>query len=169
MKAKDYIEEVLEIEVPETPVINGSWFAEKRLPMIVACVSCGMTMSLFSADIKKDGTTFCTSCAPTDEEYDKAFEDLEEEDDEIRIVRCNDCYWTGHEDNLEVIDDVEHCPKCHRSDCLMDMHNEFEEYTEDEDYEDLDSLGDMHSCDISGICSGMSCDLYYECNMKCKG
>ena len=102
MKAKDYIEEVLKIEVPETPVINGQWFAEKGLPMIVACVSCGMTMSLFSADIKTDGTIFCNSCAPPDLEYNEdmiAFEEEFNSDEDLPPCEQNggecierDCY-----------------------------------------------------------------------------
>ena len=123
MKAKDYIKEVLEIEVPETPVINGKWFAEKRLPMIVACVSCGMTVSLLSADIKTDGTIFCSSCAPDDLEYNEDMLAFEEE-------------FNSDED--------------------------FDDYADYEDIDDID-LDDMCMCDLSGVCSGVTCEQYYEC------
>lgn len=52
----------LEIEVPEGEV-NGTWFTEHHLPMIVRCTDCGMTMILFSAMIDDEGLLYCESCA----------------------------------------------------------------------------------------------------------
>lgn len=53
------------IEVPEHE-INGSWFSEHGLPMIVQCTCCGMTMATPSAMLNDDGECFCAECA---EEY----------------------------------------------------------------------------------------------------
>lgn len=44
-------------------------------------------------------------------------------------VRCNDCMWTGDEEDLTLdystaVDGgaaTEHCPNCGRDDCLMDL------------------------------------------------
>lgn len=49
-------------EMPEGN-INGSWFAERGLPMIVSCTCCGMTMALPSAYVDEDNECFCSSCA----------------------------------------------------------------------------------------------------------
>lgn len=43
-----------------------------------------------------------------------------------RKVRCNWCEWEGSELELDIIPDatyyeVEACPECGRSDCLMDI------------------------------------------------
>lgn len=43
--------------------LNGSWFVEKRLPMIVACTCCDMTMALPSAMIDEFDQIYCTDCA----------------------------------------------------------------------------------------------------------
>lgn len=42
--------------------INGSWFAERGLPMVVECTCCGMTMAVTSAMINDDGQIYCASC-----------------------------------------------------------------------------------------------------------
>lgn len=60
--AEQYLREEMGIEMPEGTV-DGSWFAEHRLPMIVRCTCCDMTMALPSAVIDDDGTIFCPSCA----------------------------------------------------------------------------------------------------------
>ena len=57
----EYLEE-LGIEVPEGEV-NGTWFTEHHLPMIVRCTDCGMTMVLFSAMINDEGLLYCENCA----------------------------------------------------------------------------------------------------------
>ena len=59
--AKTYIFEEMGIEMPEGE-INGSWFAENHLPMVVSCTCCGMTMALPSAMIDDNGEIFCHSC-----------------------------------------------------------------------------------------------------------
>lgn len=59
------IEEYLEIEFPKGQ-INGSWFAEHKLPMVVSCTCCGMTMALPSARVDEDGYIYCRSCAGED-------------------------------------------------------------------------------------------------------
>ena len=46
--------------------INGGWFAEHDLPMIVSCTCCGMTMALPSAYVDEDGYTYCSGCAGED-------------------------------------------------------------------------------------------------------
>lgn len=59
---RDYLLEDMNIEMPEGN-INGEWFVENGLPMIVACTSCGMTMALPSALVDEDGCICCSSCA----------------------------------------------------------------------------------------------------------
>ena len=48
---------------PRTESVSGEWFAERRLPMIVACTCCEMTMALPSAMVDDDGYIFCSSCS----------------------------------------------------------------------------------------------------------
>lgn len=36
-------------------------------------------------------------------------------------VRCNQCMRTFDEDDITVVDEVEYCPFCNESGCLMDM------------------------------------------------
>lgn len=48
-------------ELP-TGDINGRWFAEHGLPMIVECSCCGMTMALPSAMVDDDDCVVCSSC-----------------------------------------------------------------------------------------------------------
>lgn len=60
--AEQYIKEEFDIEMPKGN-INGSWFAENNLPMIVSCTCCGSTMALPSAMIDEDGHIYCSSCA----------------------------------------------------------------------------------------------------------
>ena len=45
------------------PVIDGSWFAERGLPMIVHCSCCESTLALPSAMINEEGYTYCRGCA----------------------------------------------------------------------------------------------------------
>ena len=40
------------------------------------------------------------------------------------MVRCNWCEWLGHEYEIEVVKDEEHCPSCHKSGYLMDTKGE---------------------------------------------
>ena len=67
--------------------INGSWFVENGLPMIVACTCCGMTMAAPSAWIDRKGQCFCGGCigaedewGPYDEDDDLTLQDNTEED-----------------------------------------------------------------------------------------
>lgn len=60
--AETWIFEEMGVEMPKGE-INGAWFAENHLPMIVECSCCGMTMVLPSAMIAEDGTIYCSSCA----------------------------------------------------------------------------------------------------------
>jgi hypothetical protein len=39
-------------------------------------------------------------------------------------VRCNDCMAVFDEEEIIVIGETEHCPKCNIEGCLMDMENE---------------------------------------------
>ena len=58
----EWFEEGTNEKVP-TGTINGSWFSERGLPMIVRCTCCESTMVLPSAFISEDGETFCSTCA----------------------------------------------------------------------------------------------------------
>ena len=60
--AETWILEEMGIEMPKGN-INGSWFAENQLPMIVECSCCGTTMALPSAMIDDDGYICCHNCA----------------------------------------------------------------------------------------------------------
>lgn len=60
--AETYLKEEMNIEMPKGE-INGKWFAENGLPMIVECTCCGMTMALPSAMIDEEGQIFCSQCA----------------------------------------------------------------------------------------------------------
>ena len=57
---KNFLAET-DIIMPEG-TINGGWFAEHDLPMIVSCTCCGMTMALPSAMVDDEGKIFCDSC-----------------------------------------------------------------------------------------------------------
>lgn len=46
--------------------INGEWFAERGLPMIVECTCCGSTMVLPSAYVDDEDYTYCKECAGVD-------------------------------------------------------------------------------------------------------
>lgn len=50
------------IKLPETTTINGQWFVDNGLPMIVECTCCGSTMALPSAYLDKDNRIYCGSC-----------------------------------------------------------------------------------------------------------
>lgn len=58
----EYLREELNEEMPYGE-INGSWFAERGLPMIVSCTCCGATMALPSAMINDDDYVYCRDCA----------------------------------------------------------------------------------------------------------
>ena len=60
--AEKYILEDLGVEMPKGQ-INGEWFAENDLPMVVSCTCCGSTMILPSALIDEEGCCYCSSCA----------------------------------------------------------------------------------------------------------
>lgn len=80
--AKNYIREDLGIDYPDSKTINGSWFVENYLPMIVECSCCGMTMTLLSAMIDEEGCIYCSSCAegydePADIDDDCGFDPYE--------------------------------------------------------------------------------------------
>jgi hypothetical protein len=55
------------VEIPEGN-IPGSWFSEHRLPMVVSCACCEMTMVLPSAFIDEDGYIYCSDCAGVSED-----------------------------------------------------------------------------------------------------
>ena len=59
--AKQYLKDEMDIEFPDG-IINGAWFAEHHLPMIVRCTCCDATMALPSAKIRDDGTIYCSTC-----------------------------------------------------------------------------------------------------------
>lgn len=48
-------------ELP-TGHINGEWFAEHELPMIVECSCCATTMALPAAMVDEEGYVFCSCC-----------------------------------------------------------------------------------------------------------
>ena len=62
MTAKEYLKEYMGIEMPDGD-IDGQWFVDNRVPMIVSCCECESTMALPSAMIDtKDGSIICHRC-----------------------------------------------------------------------------------------------------------
>jgi len=59
--AEIWILEEMGVEIPQGD-INGTWFAENQLPMIVECSCCGTTMVLPSAMIDDEGYIYCRHC-----------------------------------------------------------------------------------------------------------
>lgn len=57
---REWLKENLGIEMPEGN-IDESWFKEQKLPMIVECSCCGMSMALSSAYVD-NGYIYCESC-----------------------------------------------------------------------------------------------------------
>ena len=49
-------------ELPQDS-INGKWFAEKHLPMVVRCACCSTTMALPSAYLDDEDYAYCSCCA----------------------------------------------------------------------------------------------------------
>lgn len=47
--------------------INGQWFADHAIPMIVTCTCCEMTMAAPSALINDEGQIFCSGCGELEE------------------------------------------------------------------------------------------------------
>ena len=60
--AQQWIKEVLNIEMP-IGCIDGKWFVDNDLPMIVKCTCCEATMILPNALVNDAGETFCPDCA----------------------------------------------------------------------------------------------------------
>lgn len=60
--AEVWIFEEMGVKMPEGS-INGAWFAENELPMVVECSCCETTMMLPSAMVDREGYIFCRSCA----------------------------------------------------------------------------------------------------------
>ena len=59
--ATQWLKEERGIEMPAGEV-NGEWFMQNRLPMVVSCSCCETTMVLPSALIDDDGSIYCGSC-----------------------------------------------------------------------------------------------------------
>ena len=60
--ASEWLKLECEIDMPKGD-INGEWFVENHLPMIVECSCCSMTMALPSAMVDGNGNVYCASCA----------------------------------------------------------------------------------------------------------
>ena len=58
---EQWLKEEKGLEMPKGKV-DGRWFAEQKLPMIVSCTCCGETMAIPSARIDYDGSIYCPSC-----------------------------------------------------------------------------------------------------------
>ena len=61
----EYFKENYNEEMPKGN-INGNWFAERSLPMIVCCTCCEATMALPNAYVDDEGFTYCSSCKGDD-------------------------------------------------------------------------------------------------------
>jgi hypothetical protein len=58
----DYVKNTRHVEIPKG-TISGAWFQENRIPMVVRCTCCEMTMASPSAWIDDEGYTYCSECA----------------------------------------------------------------------------------------------------------
>ena len=58
----DYIKQEMGLEMPKGNV-PGDWFFENRIPMVVRCCCCDMTMASPSAWVDDEGYTYCADCA----------------------------------------------------------------------------------------------------------
>ena len=58
----DYIKQEMGLEMPKGNIL-GDWFFENRIPMIVRCCCCDMTMASPSAWVDDEGYTYCADCA----------------------------------------------------------------------------------------------------------
>lgn len=63
----EYVKREMGIEMPKGN-IPGSWFVDNRIPMVVRCSCCDMTMASPSAWIDDEGYTYCGSCADVKED-----------------------------------------------------------------------------------------------------
>ena len=61
-----WLRENCHLELPKGN-INGSWFAQHNLPMVVECKCCAMTMALPSGYVDGKGSVYCAECAKGDE------------------------------------------------------------------------------------------------------
>jgi hypothetical protein len=57
----EWYNDQFEDNVP-SEIINGAWFVERGLPMVVCCTECGTTMALPNAYVDEDGHVYCSSC-----------------------------------------------------------------------------------------------------------
>ena len=61
----EWLKEQYGINLPKGN-INGEWFIENGLPIVVRCSCCGMTMASPSAYVDDDGYTYCVDCGGGD-------------------------------------------------------------------------------------------------------
>lgn len=61
----EWLKEQYGINLPKGN-INGEWFVENGLPIVVRCSCCGMTMASPSAYVDDDGYTYCADCKGDD-------------------------------------------------------------------------------------------------------
>lgn len=62
---KRWLKENRGIEMPEGD-IDGAWFAQHNLPMVVRCSCCDMTMASPNAFVDNAGYTYCSGCKGED-------------------------------------------------------------------------------------------------------
>ena len=67
MSFTEYVHQNRGVEVPAGN-IDGAWFHENHIPMVVRCCCCEMTMASPSAYIDDDGYTYCSDCAGISED-----------------------------------------------------------------------------------------------------
>ncbi len=51
--------------------VDGQWFADHDIPMIVSCTCCEMTMVVISALVDNEGQVFCSGCGELEEDGEK--------------------------------------------------------------------------------------------------
>ena len=60
--ARVWLLEECGVEMPEGR-IDGQWFVDHNLPIVVSCTCCGGTLILPNAFIDSDGEIYCPTCA----------------------------------------------------------------------------------------------------------
>ena len=63
--ARQWLEEECNVEVPNGS-LEGKWFIDHNLPMVVSCTCCQGTMILLNSFITDEGQIYCASCAGED-------------------------------------------------------------------------------------------------------
>jgi len=68
---RDWFEKNYPNEKYPTGNVDGQWFADHDIPMIVSCTCCEMTMLVTSALVDNENQVFCSDCGELGEDEEK--------------------------------------------------------------------------------------------------